>query len=99
MLGLRAVGLPDILDAREVGRAARPGTDLLTGQRASQDILNPENGEVIVRKGRKFTKGVVKRMRTADLRRLPLEGEDLVGKVSAEEAKAAARSGVIRGSR
>jgi len=59
--------------------------DLLSGQRASHDIRNPETDDVLVKKGRKFTKGHVKRMRKAGIKRLPLEVEDLVGKVAAED--------------
>lgn len=59
--------------------------DLLSGQRAAQDIRNPETDDILVKKGRKFTKGHVKRMRKAGIKRLPLEIEDLVGKVAAED--------------
>jgi len=59
--------------------------DLLSGQRASHDIRNPETDDILVKKGRKFTKGHVKRMRKAGIKRLPLEVEDLVGKVAAED--------------
>ncbi len=59
--------------------------DLLLGQRASSDIVHPETGKVLVKKGRKITRAYVKRMRNASIERLPLTVEDLVGKVSAED--------------
>ncbi len=59
--------------------------DLLGGQRAATDILNPETGDVLVRKGRKFTKGAIKKMRAADLKRIPMEAEELIGKIAAED--------------
>ena len=31
--------------------------DILAGQRAEDDILNPKSGDIIVKKNRKFTKG------------------------------------------
>ena len=59
--------------------------DLLAGQRASSDIRNPETNSILVKKGRKFTKVSIRRMKKAGISRLPLEAEDLVGKVSAED--------------
>ncbi|MCA9689468.1 MAG: DNA-directed RNA polymerase subunit beta, partial [Myxococcales bacterium] len=59
--------------------------DLLTGQRASSDIRNPETNEILVKKGRKFTKGHIKRMRKAGITRLPMEVDDLAGKVAGED--------------
>ncbi|MBK8261815.1 MAG: DNA-directed RNA polymerase subunit beta [Nannocystis sp.] len=59
--------------------------DLLAGQKASHDIRDPENSEVVVKKGRKFTKAHIKRMRKAGIKRLPMEKEELVGKIAAED--------------
>jgi DNA-directed RNA polymerase subunit beta len=59
--------------------------DLLAGQRASHDILDPETGEVLVKKGRKLARAHIKRMRGASIKRLPMEVEELVGKVAAED--------------
>ncbi|WAS93068.1 DNA-directed RNA polymerase subunit beta [Nannocystis poenicansa] len=94
---LRALGFntPDLLDffydketinIEEGGVLTRAiDFDLLAGQRASHDIRDPETGEVIVRKGRKFTKANIKRMRQSGIRTLPMDAESLVGKVSAED--------------
>ncbi len=71
------------LEAESVERAV--DFDLLSGQRASQDIRHPETEDILVKKGRKFTKGHVKRMRKAGIKRLPLEVDDLIGKVAAED--------------
>ena len=59
--------------------------DLLSGQKASHDIRDPETSEVLVKKGRKFTKAHIKRMRKAGIKRLPMEREDLAGKIAAED--------------
>ena len=59
--------------------------DLLTGQRAAADILDPKDGSVVVKKGRKFTKLQVKRMKAAGIDRLPVEREELAGKYAAED--------------
>jgi len=59
--------------------------DLLTGQRAPHDIVDPESGSSIVKKGRKISRAHIKRMRNANIERLPVELEELVGKVAAED--------------
>ena len=59
--------------------------DLIAGQRASSDIIDAEAGDVLVKKGRKITRAHIKRMRNADIKRLPMEEEDLLGKISAED--------------
>jgi DNA-directed RNA polymerase subunit beta len=58
--------------------------DLLGGQRAPNDIRAPD-GSVLVKKGRKISRAHIKRMRNADIRRLPMELEELVGKIAAED--------------
>ena len=94
---LRALGYntPDLLDFfydKETINIEEDGVltraidfELLAGQRASHDIRDPETGEVLVRKGRKFTKANIKRMRQSGIRTLPMDAESLVGKVSAED--------------
>jgi DNA-directed RNA polymerase subunit beta len=56
--------------------------DLLAGQRATRDIKI--DGEPIVRKNRKFTRQAIRKLRDANLDRLPLDLEEVVGKVSAQ---------------
>jgi DNA-directed RNA polymerase subunit beta len=58
---------------------------LLLGQRAAQDIRHSETEEVLVRKNRKFTKAVVRRLKEAGIVELPVEEEDLLGKVFAHD--------------
>jgi DNA-directed RNA polymerase subunit beta len=65
--------------------ARRIDYDLLSGQRATQDIVEPASGSVLVKKGRKFTKAHIKRLRAADIKRLPMEVEEVVGKVAAAD--------------
>src|SRR5262245_59256652 len=57
--------------------------DLLTGQRATRDIK--VEGEIVVRKNRKFTRAAIRKLQDARLDRLPVDSEELVGKVSAED--------------
>ncbi|MFL5026344.1 MAG: DNA-directed RNA polymerase subunit beta, partial [Microvirga sp.] len=57
--------------------------DLLPGQRATRDIK--VGSEVVVKKNTKFTRVAIKKLKEAELDRLPSETSDLVGKVSAED--------------
>ena len=57
--------------------------DLLPGQRSTRDIK--VDGEVIVRKNRKFTKAAIRKLKAANLEQLPIDPTDVVGKVSAED--------------
>jgi DNA-directed RNA polymerase subunit beta len=57
--------------------------DLLAGQRATRDIKI--GSEVVVKKNTKFTRAAIKRLKDAELDRLPIELPELVGKVSAED--------------
>src|SRR5690606_28909877 len=57
--------------------------DLLPGQRATKDI--EVNGEVIVRRNRKFTRAAIRKLQESGLDRLPIEQSDVIGKISAED--------------
>ncbi|MGD0276450.1 MAG: DNA-directed RNA polymerase subunit beta, partial [Syntrophales bacterium] len=55
--------------------------DTLVGAKVPDDIKFPGTGEVIVRKGRKFTKSHLKRMAELGIRRILLVNTDLAGRV------------------
>jgi len=57
--------------------------NFLVGQRASRDIKAPKQDEVIVKKGRMFTKTSIRRLKSADMELIPLNVEDILGKVFA----------------
>src|SRR5579859_5378742 len=57
--------------------------DLLAGQRATRDIK--VGAEVIVKKNTKFTKAAIKKLRDSKIDRLPIDLEELVGKVAAHD--------------
>ena len=59
--------------------------DLLKGQRASRDVKDPETGEVVVKKGRMFTKRAIKRLSAAHMQEIPISEEDVIGKVLARQ--------------
>src|ERR1700683_4225530 len=57
--------------------------DLLAGQRATRDIK--VGSEVIVKKNTKFTKAAIKKLRDGKIDRLPIDLEELIGKVAAHD--------------
>ena len=65
--------------------------DLLSGQRSTRDIK--VGGEVVVKKGSKFTKGAIKKLKESKIDRLPIDIEELLpnkndergGKVAAHD--------------
>jgi DNA-directed RNA polymerase subunit beta len=57
--------------------------DLLGGQRATRDIK--VGSETIVKKNTKFTKAAIKKLRDSKIDRLPIDLEELVGKVAAHD--------------
>ena len=57
----------------------------MIGTRAFSDILDPKTGKILVKKGKKYTKVSIKKMKEAGLESIPLELEELVGKVVAED--------------
>src|SRR3954471_3381764 len=59
--------------------------DILSGQRAEDDIADPKSGEVIVKKNRKFTKAVIKRIQEAGIKRLEIPAEAVFGRVASED--------------
>ena len=53
----------------------------LVGQKAPEDIKDPKSAENIVKKGRKLTKPLLKRVMDAGIKRVPIMEEDLAGKI------------------
>ena len=57
--------------------------EFLKGQRPGKDIVNPETGKVVVKKGRIFTKRAIKELQAAGVEEIPLSKEELLGRVFA----------------
>src|SRR5690348_8480002 len=57
--------------------------DLLPGQRSTRDIK--VGNEVVVRKNRKFTRAAIRKLKEANLDRLPIDPTEIAGKVSADD--------------
>lgn len=59
--------------------------EVLAGQRALQDLVHPKTKEVLVKKGRKLSKALVKKLAETKIAFLDVEKEELLGKVLAHD--------------
>lgn len=66
-----------------VKKAFVPG--LFVGKKALQDICDPRNGEVLVKKNRKITRLAMNKMEEAGIRAVPLDFEDIKGSILAHD--------------
>ena len=55
------------------------------GQKITEDIINPESGEVLIRKGDKFTKKLFKKIVSEGLKDIPVSPEYLEGRIAAND--------------
>ncbi|MBI5826985.1 MAG: DNA-directed RNA polymerase subunit beta [Deltaproteobacteria bacterium] len=72
-----------VLENKKILKSVEP--EYLVGQKASRDIKNPDTGEVIVKKDRKFTRLVIKKLVTAGIKYIPVEVEDIVGRIASRD--------------
>jgi len=59
--------------------------DILLGQRAALDIYDPKTGEPLVKKHRKISKALLKKMVEAKIKEFDVEPEELLGKYLAQD--------------
>ncbi len=59
--------------------------DLLRGQRAPSDLIDPESGKTLVKRGRRISVGIIRQMQQANIEFLSVDIEELVGKITAED--------------
>jgi len=59
--------------------------DVLVGQKATSDILDPETHKVIVKKHRRITEGAYKKLEGAKINTISVETEDLLGRFLARD--------------
>lgn len=62
--------------------------DILRGQRALTDLIDPSTGKVLVKKGRRISVGAIRQMESANIEWVAMEQSELVGKITAENVKA-----------
>ena len=58
--------------------------ELLQGQTVTVDVTD-DDGEVLVKAGKKFSRGTLRRLAKADVRRIPVSIEEVLGKVAARD--------------
>ncbi|MBN2468402.1 MAG: DNA-directed RNA polymerase subunit beta [Deltaproteobacteria bacterium] len=61
--------------------------DFLRGERALDDIHDPETGDVVVKKGKKITRATLDKLKAAHIDRIPLKKEELFGRVLSRDVK------------
>ncbi len=71
----------EIVEVTPNGFYKKLNRDILLKQRLDQDVVHPETGEVIARKGRKITRSTLKKIEAAGIDRIPIDVNSLVGKV------------------
>ena len=69
------------LKGKKILKAFNP--ELLKGQRASENIKDPQSGEILVKKGRIFTKRSLKQLSDSEIATIPINREELENRISA----------------
>ncbi len=59
--------------------------ELFQGQRATAEVINPETGDVLLKKHRKFSKTMLRKLADLGIERVPVTEEDLIGKIAAQD--------------
>ncbi|HLC17710.1 MAG TPA: DNA-directed RNA polymerase subunit beta [Thermodesulfobacteriota bacterium] len=72
-----------VLDGKKIVKSVEP--EYLVGQKASSDIKDPETNEIILKKDRKFTRLVLKKIVNAGIKYIPVEVEDIVGRIASRD--------------
>jgi DNA-directed RNA polymerase subunit beta len=72
-----------LFDGRRALKVFKP--EQLLGVRATKDVRHPSNGELLVKEGRKFTRGLLKQMEAVGVDQIPITLEEVVGRVSAHD--------------
>ena len=59
--------------------------DVLVGQKATSDILDPESHKIIQKKHRRITEDSFKKLELAKIQAIPVEAQDLIGRYLAKD--------------
>jgi len=70
-----------LLKGKKILKAFNP--ELLKGQRAVENIKDPKSGEILVKKGRIFTKRALKQLAESKIETIPISREALENRISA----------------
>lgn len=58
-------------------------TKTMLGQKATMDVVNPDTGEILLRKNRKFSRAMMKKFEEAGVIMVPVKEDDLIEKITA----------------
>ena len=72
-----------LLEKNKASRIFRP--ELHGGIKVGDDIRHPESNEIIIKAGRKLTKGAIRSLEAAGVELLPMTLDDVVGKVASSD--------------
>ncbi|MBW1718750.1 MAG: DNA-directed RNA polymerase subunit beta [Deltaproteobacteria bacterium] len=61
----------------------RVNIETMLGQKATLDVLNPDTGEILLRKNRKFTRTMLKKFEELGVIMVPVEEDNLIEKITA----------------
>ncbi len=72
-----------LIKATKVLKKVSP--EVLMGQKVTMEIVHPQTGEVLVKKGRKVTRPALKKIIEAGLEVIPVDESEIIGKVVAHD--------------
>jgi DNA-directed RNA polymerase subunit beta len=72
-----------VIDGRSIVKSIE--AEYIVGQRASLDIKHPKTGDVIVKKDRKITRLLSRKLVEAGVDFIPVEAEDIIGRVASQD--------------
>ncbi|NLZ16642.1 MAG: DNA-directed RNA polymerase subunit beta [Desulfobulbaceae bacterium] len=75
----------DTIHVQDTGYSIALDTNSFIGQRLSQDIIDPATGEIVAKRGKKFTRALAKRVEEAQITALPVSEESLIGRFFAHD--------------
>ncbi|MBE9537119.1 MAG: DNA-directed RNA polymerase subunit beta [Proteobacteria bacterium] len=73
----------ELITIGKKGLLKKMDPEMLKGQRAVVDIKDPKSGDLLVKQGRKYTGGAIKKLIAAGIKTIPVEQEEIIGKIIA----------------
>lgn len=63
----------------------RPVSEVLVGLKSTIDIIAPDTKELIVKEGSKITKGALKKVEAAGIKKIPISKREIIGRVTLKD--------------
>jgi DNA-directed RNA polymerase subunit beta len=73
----------ELISIGKKGLLKKMDPEMLKGQRAVVDIKDPKSGDLLVKQGRKYTRGAIKKLAAAGIKTIPVEQEEVIGRIIA----------------